>query len=857
MLYSILRAGSTVAQISPTGKQTKKIMDVNVVDMAFTSNSLVDIRPEDTVSVYGETYRIIDAPNIKKNASNNFEYSFQAKGSAYDLSRADMFGLDSANNLTEADFSVMGNASTIVDLIIQNANRVFSGWVKGTIDTTIAQNFNYSGDNCLSALSGLAAAYDIEWWVDGKTIHMTKKGSVQAQTFQYGMGNALYNINRTTSTDKPIVTRLYPYGSTDNIPGDYRSYSKRLKIPAPNFYIESNTAKYGIREQVVFFDDVKPEYKGTITSVVDTFNFIDTGIDFNVQAQQLPSVKPQVTFLTGQLAGYNFEVGGWDNTTKKVRILKQESEKAIDIPSTLLHPAVGDTYSFININMPSAYIADAENRLLVKANDYITKNNEAHVTYSVTPSAIYFKNNATIINLGDYYHVIDSSFGLDENIRVTGFTRDLQQSYIYTFDLQETISISQLVTSYNAYKAIKSAVSLNNLTDINRTRMNWKTTQELRNMIYDPDDGYFDPGNIKPSSIETLMLSVGAKAQQFILQGITFKPNYGGDASQFGATAGSLVHLTLFDTPYTWTFTSELLTGLTDGQAYYIYAKCSKTAATGEIILSTTTLKTEEVPGYYVFWIGALHSVIDGVRGISLTYGQTTINGQFITTGVIQSLDGLTYFNLNDGIIGGKIQFGDNGSTTIIDGNLVTTSAIVLGDATTQRAGITGEYVDADSILIFAGSTYALRTSAPFRVTADGRMIATAGKIGNFEITSTGLMNSDGTDAYIQQIHTFSPGVTAQMKIGLQYNGPGAGLLAYFVNNQNNSNGNAAIYAEASGSSNYNHAIEAKGDIVLISGNIIAGGFTGITGYIQYKGGTGESRQMRFVAGILVDDQPL
>lgn len=44
-------------------------------------------------------------------------------------------------------------------------------------------------------------------------------------------------------------------------------------------------------------------------------------------------------------------------------------------------------------------------------------------------------------------------------------------------------------------------------------------------------------------------------------------------------------------------------------------------------------------------------------RLIALTYGATTINGRFITTGRIQSVDGQTYFDLDAGEIGGNIKF--------------------------------------------------------------------------------------------------------------------------------------------------------------------------------------------------------
>src|SRR5690606_22028730 len=62
-------------------------------------------------------------------------------------------------------------------------------------------------------------------------------------------------------------------------------------------------------------------------------------------------------------------------------------------------------------------------------------------------------------------------------------------------------------------------------------------------------------------------------------------------------------------------------------------------------------------PTYYYFLVGILHSVVEGVRVLSITIGTTTINGGLIRTGIITSLDGQTSFNLNTGEITGKITF--------------------------------------------------------------------------------------------------------------------------------------------------------------------------------------------------------
>ena len=132
-------------------------------------------------------------------------------------------------------------------------------------------------------------------------------------------------------------------------------------------------------------------------------------------------------------------------------------------------------------------------------------------------------------------------------------------------------------------------------------------------------------------------------------------------------SAGVLTHFTISDDQIKeWTIASGsiTITGANETKALYIYARCLRTGTTGDIYLDAEATKFDADDVYYHFLIGVLHSPVTGVRGISLTYGQTTINGQFIKTGVISSTGGSTYFNLNTGEIAGNIKFLSNGSYT-------------------------------------------------------------------------------------------------------------------------------------------------------------------------------------------------
>src|SRR5690606_27082524 len=141
-------------------------------------------------------------------------------------------------------------------------------------------------------------------------------------------------------------------------------------------------------------------------------------------------------------------------------------------------------------------------------------------------------------------------------------------------------------------------------------RLGWKTTMELLSMIFDTD-GYFDGGKIRPESIETLMLVVGAKSMQFILQDVVIQPNFEGQPNVVVVSDGLLIHYALKEEIVTWQIQGNTYT-IPDNNARYIYAKVSKTDYNeGQLFFSEDQIMADEDPNYYHFMVGTLHSVMD------------------------------------------------------------------------------------------------------------------------------------------------------------------------------------------------------------------------------------------------------
>lgn len=468
-----------MATVTPTGQQSKKVMGENTVTMTVDVGSALDLRVNDYVDVftddYAERYFLLDPSDLKKNSSIEYNYTITFKGWQYLLDHAQYLFPDSNNEYTLSGQTIMGNLDTFVDLLITNANRDQIGWVKGTIDETDFQELTFdANESCLSVLATLYNAFKIEYWVDGQTIHFTKMGVVEDFSLKYGMGNGLYNISRAISTNTKQVTRLYVYGSTKNIPADYKGYSDKLKLPGTTLYIEKNVyvnddpeqgIKYGVIEDTQVFDNIYPHRTGLVTTVADDFTFTDSEIDFDVNVQQLGGdISPKITFNTGLLAGYTFDVHSFDNTTKTFVINQNQDDKAFIVPNDDFKPQVGDQYVITDIAMPDSYIEAAENELLTAGQDYLNANCNPIVTYTVECDPLDFKRKNIHLKLGNYVPIQDDDFDLDDNLRIIGFTRDLQIPSKYVPELADTTDIQPTVSA-----AVKNEVLTNKVTRISKS----------------------------------------------------------------------------------------------------------------------------------------------------------------------------------------------------------------------------------------------------------------------------------------------------------------------------------------------------------------------------------------------------
>ncbi|WP_261390758.1 phage tail protein [Riemerella anatipestifer] len=668
-MFIVTRNNSIVAPIKAKGTVVEKLFGEETVTMDFSLPHFVLFRIGDAVEVYGKTYYISQEPVVNKKSTKEYVYSLVFNGEKYRLAEVQYFFYDENNELNISEFSITATAQKMVELLVANANRTQTGWSVGRIDSTETKTIDFRDYNCLAALTRIAEDFGLEFWVDAdKSIHLEERKKVSGYTLEYGKSKGLKGITRNPYTESSLVTRLYARGSSRNIPKNYRNGQKVLRMPVP--FLEKNTDKYGIIEHTQPFEDIYPKRVGTVTQVYadNPLKFSDSTLDFDLNEYNeygntiiQKGISAKVIFQTGDLAGYTLEVKeyGFDSASKTFTLLKNQDEKSFDIPSDTFRPQVGDKYIIIDIAMSKSYVDNAEQELQAAAQEYLDKNSKQRFIYAVEPDPIYLKKINFNLKLGHTIRFKDSDFGLDDDIRVISITRNINNPYDISFEISEQATITQIVRNYIEKEKAQTAIKKQQKYNAEMARRSFLFAEEIKNNVFD-NEGYFDTQKIKPLSIETGMLSVGSRMQQFSLPNIALSIT--SDNKRLHNTAGQMVHLTIDpNAPRTWNLAENTTVQFSDN-FNFIYIKADKIGSNATIVVTEQKILFDSDPIFYFFLAGNVSSIINGVRRIKTSYGYTQITPSEITTGRITSPNGSNYIDLKqDGIeINAKVTFASN-----------------------------------------------------------------------------------------------------------------------------------------------------------------------------------------------------
>lgn len=694
----------------------KGVMTDDTASYKIESTQPLEIKINSTIDIFGKSYRVNNSPQWVKNAENSYSYDVLFEGVMYDLQKVMYFNADGTGFKTDSDFSLIGTIEVFLLCLKNNLKRLSLDWEIGTYQVGETKTLAFSQDNCLTALQKICQEFKVEFRIDDANnkniINVGIFGNDLNYTFEYGKGKGLYSLASTNVDENSIVNRMYVAGGTDNLPNNYNNYSTHLKMPNGVEFLEDahSISQLGLKEGFIDFPDIFPSRKGVVSAIDANKNvFFDTSMDFDLNAKEADGVttkylKPDVTvkvhFNTGNLAGYEFELkknGGYDHVNKKfevITITNDTDQKFPNPDAAAFQFQIGDEYVILDIYYPEIYITNAENKLKEKAEEQFPINLQPKVNYKLNVDEKYLEKIVVLpeevpFDLGDKVTVIDNDFAVNKKIKIVGFTRDILNPYNYNIDLADSYAIN--FSSQIALSIVGIQTNITTQAQINAQNQaaGYRRLNELKDLTFDTD-GYFVDGKIRPESIETILLTVGAKSQQFALIGVSITPNYLANPNEINLSTGDLTHYSIEDLPRTWNFTTALITGLVSTTPYYVYAKCGKSGVQAEWIVSAEKIVYNSIANYYYFLVGVLHKEKNGVRAYSPLDGFSLFNGRYITTGRIQAVNEKTWFDLDLG-------------------------AFLLAN----QAGMTGNG-NVNEYFLWAGADYADRNNAPFGVTKEG-----------------------------------------------------------------------------------------------------------------------------------------
>lgn len=448
----------------------------------FKIGDYVDLAGALDESLGGKLAKIYEITDIQKPTYNTSTggYDYELKLDAYYWKwKNKVFKYTPEHAGSEASWSLTAALDVQLGVFLRNL-KALGYTYRGTdftfsIDDTVenkAVAMTYDNMNLLDALFSMAGEdkWNCDCWITDNVIHFGRNEFGDAVKIERGVEAS--SITRSESQGT-YATRIYAFGSTKNIPTNYRPtdeqavvngvVQKRLMLPADTPYIDAyeGMSQEEAIEDVVVFDDVYPRRVGTLSDVhtrteevnnedgtketVTYYRYKDTGLVFKdeyiIEGQEL-----KIKFQSGKLNGMEF--GVIFNPTPKDEPRGEQLWEIVRnddygrmLPDDTMRPENGDKYvlSGFDIQLVSdQYIPDAEQELKEKAQKYADKVNKDDGTYPTTLRSSWVKEDlvSRTFEFGQRINLVDDTYFESGRIsRVLGWEMNLDipwDSPVYT-----------------------------------------------------------------------------------------------------------------------------------------------------------------------------------------------------------------------------------------------------------------------------------------------------------------------------------------------------------------------------------------------------------------------------------------
>lgn len=386
---------------------------------------LSGVLDESLGGLLSKVYEIVDLQKPAFNASTG-GYDYELRMDAYYWKwKNKIFKYTPEHAGHEASWSLTAPLDVQLGVFLRNLKALRYTY-KGkefefSIDSTVenkAVAMRYDNMNLLDALFSMAdkEKWDCDCWITDNIIHFGRNEYGDSVRIELGVEASAMTRSDSKGT---YATRIYAFGSTRNIPADYRPVDeqtvvngvvqRRLMLPADTPYIDvyPDMSEEEAIEDIVVFENVYPRRTGTLSDVhtrteevkdengtketVTYYRYKDTGLEFKdeylIEGQEL-----RIRFQSGKLNGMEFGVIFNPDPKDDMRgaqlweIVRNEDYGRM-LPDDTLRPENGDEYvlSGFNIQLVSdRYTPEAEQELKGKAQEYADRRKRDDGTYNTT-----------------------------------------------------------------------------------------------------------------------------------------------------------------------------------------------------------------------------------------------------------------------------------------------------------------------------------------------------------------------------------------------------------------------------------------------------------------------------------------
>lgn len=471
---------STSIKAGAVGKFS--LMKEDYITLPFNTTSPIDFQIGDYVDLRGvfdasmggklaKIYQIVDMSYPTYNASNG-GYDYELRLDAYYWQwKTKIFKYTPEVGGREASWNLTASLDVQMGVFLRNLKALgykyegkdFTFSIDSSVENS-SKLMSYDNMNLIDAIFSMADKWGCDCWV---TDHVINFGRCEfSDAVKIELTKEAKEVSRSESKGT-YATRIYAFGSTRNIPTNYRPVDqstvvngivqKRLMLPAGTPYVDAyeGMSDFEAIEAVVVFDDIYPKRVGEITDVssyeseVDNedgtktkatfYRFTDTGINFSKE-YILEGQELKIRFESGKLNGMEFGVAfnplglteknddGTFNPDAQLWEIVQNEDYGRPLPDEILLPEEGDKYVLSGWNAEKiaelGLVATAEQELLAAAKKYVAKTCIDDGTYTATLNSVWVHGDQInhSFDIGQRIHLINPAYFKDGRLsRVIGF----------------------------------------------------------------------------------------------------------------------------------------------------------------------------------------------------------------------------------------------------------------------------------------------------------------------------------------------------------------------------------------------------------------------------------------------------